>query len=98
MLAVAALTVAINAAVATHRPMLSRIAGTCPVGITIVVSFTHAQLGRNATLAVLRGWISFLSRFLATGRSLEALAIPPAIGCVRGGVNGPSCALASVRR
>jgi len=72
------------------RPILSRIAGTCPVGITIVIAFTHAQLGRNAALAVLRGsvlsWISFVSRFLATGRSLEALGIAPAIGCVRGGV------------
>src|SRR6516162_7774542 len=84
MLAVAALTLAITAAAARLGPMLSGIPATYPTAITVVLTFTHAQLGRNAALAMLRGnvlsWISFASCFLAIGLSLEALGIPPAIG------------------
>ena len=84
MLAVAALTLAITAAAARLGPMLSGILGTYPTAITVVLTFTHAQLGRNAALAMLRGnvlsWISFASCFLAIGLSLDALGIAPAIG------------------
>ena len=83
-LAVAVLTLAITAAAARLGPMLSGIVGTYPVAITVVITFTHAQLGRNAALAMLRGnvlsWIAFASCFLAIGLSLDALGIAPAIG------------------
>ncbi len=84
MLAVAALTLAITAAAARLGPILSGIVGTYPVAITVVITFTHSQFGRNAALAMLRGsilsWISFASCFLAIGLSLEALGIALAIG------------------
>jgi hypothetical protein len=84
MLAVAALTLAITAAASRLGPILSGIVGTYPVAITVVITFTHAQLGRNAALDMLRGsvlsWISFVSCFLAIGLSLEALGTALAIG------------------
>ena len=84
MLAVGALTLAITAAAARLGPVLSGIVGTHPVAITVVLTFTHAQLCRDAALAMLRGnvlsWISFASCFLAIGLSLDALGIAPAIG------------------
>ena len=84
MLAVAALTLAITAAAARLGPTLSGIAATYPVAISVVLTFTHAQLGRNAALAMLRGnvlsWISFASCFFAIGLSLDALGTAPAIG------------------
>jgi uncharacterized membrane protein len=49
----------------------------------VVLTFTHAQLGRDAALAMLRGivlsWIAFASCFLAIGLSLEALGVAMAI-------------------
>lgn len=84
MLAVAALTLAITAAAARLGPILSGIVGTYPMAITVVLTFTHAQLGRNAALAMLRGsvlsWISFASGFLAIGLSIEAVGTALAIG------------------
>ena len=57
--------------------------GAYPVAITVVLTFTHAQLGRDAALAMLRGivlsWIAFASCFLAIGLSLEALGVAMAI-------------------
>ena len=84
MLAVAALTLAITTAAARLGPMLSGIVGTYPVAITVVITFTHGQFGRNAALAMLRGsvlsWISFASCFLAIGLCLETLGTTLAIG------------------
>ena len=84
MLAVAALTLAITTAAARLGPILSGVVGTYPVVITVVITFTHSQFGRNAALAMLRGsvlsWISFASCFLAIGLSLEAVGIALAIG------------------
>jgi hypothetical protein len=84
MLAVAALTLAITTAAARLGPMLSGIVGTYPVAITVMITFTHRQFGRNAALAMLRGsvlsWISFESCFLTIGFSLEALGTALAIG------------------
>jgi len=84
MLAVAALTLAITAAAARLGPVLSGVVGIYPVAITVVVTFTHRQFGRNAALAMLRGsvlsWISFASCFLAIGLSLEAVGTALAIG------------------
>jgi hypothetical protein len=84
MLAVAALTLAITTAAARLGPIPTGIVGTYPVAITVVVTFTHSQFGRNAVLDMLRGsvlsWISFTSCFLVIGLSLEALGIALAIG------------------
>jgi hypothetical protein len=84
MLAVAALTLAITAAAERLGPVLSGIVGTYPVAISVMMTFTHAQIGRNAVLAMLRGnvlsWLSFTSCFLAIGLSLEPLGIAVAIG------------------
>jgi hypothetical protein len=84
MLAVAALTLATTAAATRLGPVLSGIVGTYPVAITVVMTFTHAQLGRDAALAMLRGsvlsWIAFASCFLVIGLSLEALGLAAAIG------------------
>jgi hypothetical protein len=84
MLAVAALTLAITTAAATLGPVRSGVAGTYPVAITIVITFTHSQFGRNAALTMLRcvvvSWISFASSFLAIGLSLEAVRTALATG------------------
>jgi hypothetical protein len=84
MVAVAALTLAITTAASRLGAILSGIVGTYPVAITVVITFTHSQIGRNAVLDMLRGsvlsWISFASCFLAIGLSLEALGIASAIG------------------
>jgi hypothetical protein len=83
MIAVAALTLAITSAAAKLGPILSGIVGTYPVAITVVITFTHVQFGRNAVLAMLRGsvlsWISFAICFLVIGLSLEALGIASTI-------------------
>jgi hypothetical protein len=83
MLAVAALTLAITIAAARLGPMPTGVVGTYPVAITVVITFTHSQFGRNAVLAMLRGsvlsWISFASCFLAIGLSLEAVGTAVAI-------------------
>jgi hypothetical protein len=79
MLAAAALTLAITATASKLGPVLSGIVGTYPVVSTVVMTFTHAQLGREAALAMLRGsvlsWIAFASCFLAIGLSLEATGL-----------------------
>jgi hypothetical protein len=84
MVAVAALTLAITTAATRLGPIQSGIVGTYPVAITVVITFTHSQFGRNAALDMLRGsvlsWISFASCFLVIGLSLEALGIALAIG------------------
>jgi hypothetical protein len=84
MFAVAVLTLAITTAAARLGPVLSGIVGTYPVAITVVVTFTHRQFGRNAALAMLRGsvlsWNSFVSCFLAVGLSIETAGTAPAIG------------------
>jgi hypothetical protein len=79
MIAVAALTLATTAASGGLGPVLSGIVGTYPVAITVVVTFTHAQLGRDAVAAMLRGsvlsWFSFASCFLTIGLLIEKLGI-----------------------
>jgi hypothetical protein len=84
MLAVAALTLAITTAATRLGPILSGIVGTYPVAITVVITCTHSQFGRNAAQDMLRGsvlsWISFASCFVVIGLSLEALGIALAIG------------------
>jgi hypothetical protein len=84
MLAVAALTLTITAVAARLGPVPSGIVGTYPVAITVVVTFTHAQLGRGGAVTMLRGivlsWISFVSCFLAIGLALEPWGIAPAAG------------------
>jgi hypothetical protein len=84
MVAVAALTLAITTAAARLGPILSGIVGTYPVAITIVITFTDSQFGRNAALDMLRGsvlsWISFTSCFVVIGLLLEALGVALAIG------------------
>jgi hypothetical protein len=79
MVAVAALTLVITAVAAKLGPVLSGIVGTYPVALTVVVTFTHVQLGRDAVLAMLRGsvlsWFTFASCFLAIGLLIEELGI-----------------------
>lgn len=79
LIAVAALTMATTAVAARLDPVLSGIVGTYPVAITVVATFTHAQLGRDAVLAMLRGsvlsWFAFVSCFLVTGLLIEKLGI-----------------------
>src|SRR5690242_8579977 len=79
IIAVAALTLATTAVAARLGPVLSGIVGTYPVAITVVVTFTHVQLGRNAVLAMLGGsvlsWFAFASCFLAIGLLIEELGI-----------------------
>lgn len=88
MLSAAALTFAITSAAARLGPVLSGIVGTYPVVSTVVMTFTHAQLGRGAAIAMLRGsilsWIAFASCFVAIGLSLEAagLALSVCLGVV----------------
>ena len=55
MIAVAALTLAATVLAARLGPVLSGIVATYPVAITVVVTFTHVQLGRDGVLAMLRG-------------------------------------------
>jgi hypothetical protein len=80
MIAVAALTLATTAVAGRLGPVLSGIIGTYPVAITVVVTFTHAQLGRDAVAAMLRGsvlsWFASASCFLAIGLLIEKLGIP----------------------
>jgi len=70
------MTQATTAAATRLGPVLSGIAGTYPVSITVVLTFTHAQVGRDAAWAMLRGsvlsLIGFASCFLTIGLSLEA--------------------------
>lgn len=84
ILAVAVLTLATTTAAARLGPILSGIVGTYPVAITVVISFTHAQFGRNAALAMLRGsvlsWFSFASCFLTIGLWVEVVGAALAIG------------------
>jgi len=79
MIAVAALTLATTEAGGMLGPVLSGIIGTYPVAITVVVTFTHVQLGRDAVAAMLRGsvvfWFGFASCFLAIGLWIERLGI-----------------------
>jgi len=79
MIAVAALTLATTAAAGRLGAVLSGIVGTYPVAITVVVTFTHAQLGSDAVAAMLRGsvlmWFGFVSCFLAIGLLIEKLGI-----------------------
>jgi hypothetical protein len=84
MFAVAVLTLATTTAAARLGPILSGIVGTYPVAITVVIAFTHAQLGRNAAVAMLRGsvlsWFSFASCFLAIALWTEVAGTGLAIG------------------
>ncbi len=77
--AVATLTLATTALAGRLGPVLSGIIGTYPVAITIVVTFTHVQLGRNAATAMLRGgvlsWFAFTSCFLVIGLLIGDLGI-----------------------
>ncbi len=79
MSAVAALTLATTEVAARLGPILSGIVGTYPVAITIVVTFTHVQLGRDAVLAMLHGsilsWFAFASCFLVIGILIEELGV-----------------------
>jgi hypothetical protein len=79
MIAVAALTLATTGVAARLGPVLSGIVATYLVAITIVVTFTHVQLGRDGVLAMLRGsvlsWFAFASCFLAIALLVERLGI-----------------------
>jgi len=83
MIAVAALTLATTAVAGRLGPVLSGIVGTYPVAITVVATFTHAQIGRDAVAALLRGsvlsWFAFASCFLAIGLTIEKLGIAVSI-------------------
>jgi hypothetical protein len=83
MIAVAVLTLATTTAAARLGPMLSGVVGTYPVAVTVVIAFTHAQFGRDAALAMLRGsvlsWFSFVSCFLMIGLWIEAVGTALAI-------------------
>jgi hypothetical protein len=84
MIAVASLTLATTAAAGRLGPVLSGIVGTYPVAITVVVTFTHAQFGRDAVAAMLRGsvlsWFGFASCFLVIGLLIEKLGIAVSMG------------------
>lgn len=84
MAVVAALTLALTAVAGTLGPTLSGIVGTYPIALTVIVTFTHAQLGRDAIVAMLRGstlaWTGFASCFLVIGVSIEALGISASMG------------------
>jgi hypothetical protein len=86
MLAAAGLTLGITTAAGRLGPVLSGIVGTYPVVSTVVTTFTHTQLGREAAVAMLRGsvlsWTAFASCFLAIGLALEAQGL--AVACVLG--------------
>jgi hypothetical protein len=79
MIAVAVLTLATTAVAGRLGPVLSGIVSTYPVAITVVVTFTHVQLGHDAVAAMLRGsvlsWFAFASYFLAIGVLIEKLGI-----------------------
>lgn len=83
MLAAAALTPAITEAAGRLGPVLIGIVGTYPVVIAVVMTFTHAQLGRDAALAMARGsvlsWMAFASCFVAIGLSLTTLGLAIAV-------------------
>ena len=84
MIAVAALTLATTAVAGRLGPVLSGIVGTYPVAITVVATFTHAQIGRDAVATMLRAsvlsWFAFASCFLAIGLTIEKLGIAASIG------------------
>ena len=88
MITVAALTLALTAVAARLGPVLSGIVGTYPIAITVVLTFTHAQFGRDAAVAMLRGsalaWIAFATCFLAIGLLIEAwgIALSMSIGAL----------------
>jgi hypothetical protein len=85
MVAVAALTLATTALAGKLGPVLSGIAGTYPVAITVMVVFTHIELGRAAAAAMLRGsvlsWFAFASCFLVIGVLIEELGIAASMSC-----------------
>ena len=83
MAVAAVLTLATTTAAARLGPILSGIVGTYPVAVTVVIAFTHTQLGRNAALAMLRGsilsWFSFASCFLTIGLWVEVVGTALAV-------------------
>jgi hypothetical protein len=84
MIAAAALTLAITEAAQRLGPVLSGIVGTYPVVTTVVTTFTHRQLGREAASIMLRGsvlsWLSFVSCFLVIGLTLKSRGIAVSMG------------------
>jgi hypothetical protein len=65
-------------------PQLSGIVASFPVILTVVGSFTHHQLGRDAILRVLRGislsLIGFVLFFLVAGYGMPIVGFFPAFG------------------
>ena len=84
MAAAAFLTLAITAAADRLGPLLSGIIGTYPVVTTVVTTFTHHQLGREAAVAMMRSsvlsWFGFVSCFLVIGLTLESNGLAASIG------------------
>ena len=77
--AAAALTLAITAAADRLGPLLSGIVGTYPVVTTVVTTFTHHHLGREAAIAMMRSsvlaWFGFVSCFLVIGMTLKSYGL-----------------------
>jgi hypothetical protein len=77
--AAAALTLAITAAAERLGPLLSGIVGTYPVVTTVVTTFTHRQMGREAAVAMMRSsvlaWFGFVSCFLVIGFTLKSYGL-----------------------
>ena len=84
MAAAASLTLAITAAADRLGPLLSGIIGTYPVVTTVVTTFTHHQLGREAAVTMMRGsvlsWFGFVSCFLVIGLTLKSNGLAASLG------------------
>lgn len=83
MAAAAVLTLAITAAADRLGPLLSGIIGTYPVVTTVVATFTHHQLGREAAVAMMRSsvlsWFGFAGCFLVIGLTLKSAGLAASI-------------------
>jgi hypothetical protein len=71
----AAMVLAITAASAGLGPRLSGLLAPSPIITTVLAAFTHAQLGSDATLALLRGMLTGFFAFALFGWTV-ALALP----------------------
>jgi hypothetical protein len=84
MIAAGALTLAITAAAERLGPVFSGIIGTYPVVTTVVTTFTHHQMGREAAVTMMRGsvlsWLSFVSCFLVVGLTLKSHGLAASLG------------------
>jgi hypothetical protein len=71
----AAMVLAITAASAGLGPRLSGLLAPSPIITTVLAAFTHAQLGSDATLRLLRGMLTGFFAFALFGWTV-ALALP----------------------